>query len=53
MNLHIVNTDVPSALVIPFPIIIQTVDLYTLKLKNNNEKNYTGYFYQSSSQHKQ
>lgn len=30
-NLQIINSDMPSALVIPFPVIIHTVDLDTLK----------------------
>ena len=37
-NLQIINSDMPSALVIPFPIILQTVDRDTLK--SNKKKDW-------------
>lgn len=36
-NLQIINSDMPSALIIPFPIIIQTVDLDTLKFSKKKD----------------
>lgn len=40
-NLQIINSDMPSALVVPFPIIIQTVDLDTLKFNKEKISNIT------------